>query len=109
MTNPTQSWSRSDWERARQLREAGGSYQDIADDLGVAVHRVSAKFANVRHRERIESGTVKDYNSGPSPKALIERQARAVAASRRNQTAQLCGDPPPGYSALDKKNGHTPT
>lgn len=38
-----------------------------------------------------------------SSAALIERDRRKDAADRRDLTATFCGDPPVGYSALDRK------
>ena len=37
------------------------------------------------------------------PEVLAERDARLAARDRRDQTAEFFGDPPPGYSALDRK------
>lgn len=34
---------------------------------------------------------------------IAAREARRAAADRRSLTATFCGDPPPGYSALDQK------
>jgi hypothetical protein len=40
---------------------------------------------------------------GASAFAIAEREARKEAAHRASLTAQIFGDPPPGYSALDRK------
>jgi hypothetical protein len=37
------------------------------------------------------------------PEVLAERDTRLAARDRRNQTAEFFGDPPPGYSALDRR------
>lgn len=36
---------------------------------------------------------------------LADRDAREAARDRRDQTAAFCGDPPPGFSALDRRRG----
>lgn len=38
-----------------------------------------------------------------SPREEADRAARKEAANRQDLTAQFFGDPPPGYSALDRK------
>jgi hypothetical protein len=38
-----------------------------------------------------------------SPRALAERDAREEASRRQPPISALMGDPPPGYSALDRK------
>lgn len=39
----------------------------------------------------------------PSAEQIEARQARATAAGRMTTTAVFFGDPPPGYSALDRR------
>jgi hypothetical protein len=36
---------------------------------------------------------------------LAERDALAIAREQRALTGYFCGDPPPGYSALNGKTG----
>lgn len=43
----------------------------------------------------------------PSDAMLADAQARDFARQSAEATAQFCGDPPPGYSALDLKR-HQP-
>jgi hypothetical protein len=47
------------------------------------------------------------FNAGGRAKvsanAMAERSARAEASYRRDLTAEIFGDPPPGYSALDRR------
>jgi hypothetical protein len=46
---------------------------------------------------------------GPSAAAESERKKRLEAASQRSPIAAFLNDPPPGYSALDRKrSGHGP-
>jgi hypothetical protein len=44
-------------------------------------------------------------NSVPA-RVLAERLQRQLALAARDLTARICGDPPPGYSALDVKLRH---
>ena len=41
----------------------------------------------------------------PSDAMLEERERRIAAYGRRTTTAEICGDPPPAFSALDQKPG----
>lgn len=103
MNNPHTAWHPSDWERAKELKREGLSIQEIADDLGVTFNRVHSKFAAATHRERDELGIIKTRNGNPTAKELADREDRERAAQKRTQTQFLCGDPPPGFSALDKR------
>lgn len=90
-------WSAEMWQRAVELHDEGMSYDDIAGELGLTTKQVSIKFTNEHYEHKAAS-----ERSKIAPR-LAERDARLAAADRRSQTAQFFGDPPPGYSALDKK------
>ena len=57
-------------------------------DLSTAETR---QATNARSRQR------------PSSAMEIERDRRAAAASRASITGAVCGDPPPGFSALERR------
>jgi hypothetical protein len=46
---------------------------------------------------------IASYEHRSTAAALAERERRQAAALRQSITAKLCGDPPPGFSALDKR------
>lgn len=90
--------------------------REVADALGVSVYSVS------RFRQRIglkrktgrKHGTIAkpsvlrvdgDGRQRVPDAVLAERERRAIAASMRGFSASALGDPPPGYSALDKRAG----
>lgn len=50
-------------------------------------------------------GAAQRRSNCASPHALAERDARREAEYRRCLTSQFFGDPPIGYSALDKRSG----
>ena len=101
MMRGTRYWKPREWERAKELREQGRTYVQIAEELGIDYHRVAMKFNNEGFRLRLESGAPNPH--GPPPKLLIERERRHRAALAQSLTQHVFGDPPPGYSALDKK------
>lgn len=43
-----------------------------------------------------------DYTNAPAA-VFADLERRKAAADNRDFTATFCGDPPPGYSALDRK------
>jgi hypothetical protein len=84
----------------RRLMAERARPNEIASALGVTEAQVSTKIALLRHIERTAAGNT----ARATPQSVIdEREARAEAAWRRNQTQEFFGDPPPGYSALDRK------
>jgi hypothetical protein len=42
------------------------------------------------------------------PEVLAQREARRDARERQSVTSLLCGDPPPGFSALDQLRASQP-
>jgi hypothetical protein len=87
-----------------ELRGRGGvqlrTFQLIAQKLNCAVARVRSRFETY--------GPSFTRVRGPglwvSAQALADRDARKAAAELRTQTAEFFGDPPPGYSALDRRD-----
>jgi hypothetical protein len=97
---PHRPWTADEVKRARAMREAGCYYSEIDKALG-------RPTGATRQRLQIE-----DQRSGPRvlPKSIpetlwAERAARDAARNQRTLTQDFCGDPPPGYSALQSKTG----
>ena len=84
------------WAAARKRAIAG-----IALCLGKHFNSVAARleFYGPSFWSRRPSGSLR-----ASEYELAERDARRKAADRRDLTAVICGDPPPGYSALDRRD-----
>lgn len=100
-------WTPRMWQRAQDMRRDRMSTAQIAEVLGLDVKQVAVKFYNQGYRSSGTRTTGNATNNRASPEAMAEREARTAAASRRSQTAEFFGDPPPGFSALDRKRSGT--
>lgn len=114
-------WTDEQLRRLRQLHEAGWAYKEIADDLGCNIERVRGRLAwdkktseqlaarrarinKLRRGEETSSRIHPTYDTvagRPKPEQLAERDRRRAAP--RTLTQEFFGDPPAGYSALDRK------
>ncbi|WP_445222234.1 hypothetical protein ACKWRH_21505 [Bradyrhizobium sp. Pa8] len=77
----------------------GEVFAKIARATRKTVDSVAARFN--RHGPSFSAGA----RGGPSEQAYAELERRSAAKDRRDLTASVLGDPPPGYSALDKRRG----
>lgn len=111
-----------DWAMIR-MRAAGDMPQAIADALGrnklsiksrlqrYGAHTVKGAEAVIKSGVLLHPArALMHFVDGPTlaPGMLDEREQREQARGRRTLTASLCGDPPPGYSALDKRDAGLP-
>jgi hypothetical protein len=82
------------------------AFSAIAKKLGRQKTSVENRFVNnggAFSRARMH---VAEHAEGKAPDYVIaERERRIEAINRRTPTQEFFGDPPPGYSALDRKNG----
>lgn len=121
MTGPGQKqpkpWTQDEASTAAHL------WQDHFVDLFGDDWKTAPKGATTRAHQRIAIATGRDFESvwnrfnrfGPSfganqegyskvsPQALAERMLRKDAEMRQSPIAALLGEPPPGYSALDRR------
>lgn len=103
MRRKVQRWSGGDLARMIHMREVEGlNWVEIDKAFGRGPGSCSSKYSMVRE--------------GASPRAYADaamrveiagdraalRDARKLAQSRLSLTGVLLGDPPPGYSALDR-------
>ena len=98
-------WTATDVARAWRMWERGFTYADIALVLGRKAKSVEAKIHYERYRgeRRIH---LENAGASRAPDfVLADRERRQEAKARRDTTAVFFGDPPPGYSALDKRKG----
>lgn len=95
-------WSDADVATLKRLLDEGKIARDIAPIMGVPVRVVHAKIEYMRRpsREIFTNVTPRIY----VPPSRMEERDRRMAAER-DITAELFGDPRPGQSALDKKQG----
>jgi hypothetical protein len=115
--NMARRWT-FDWPLAVDMARSGATVEFIAQRLGRSVAQVIWKFNNEgrplpprdgsrkrgpRNRSEPEGDSERLVPAKISAAQDAERNARAAAAARRSLTAQIFGDPPPGFSALDRK------
>lgn len=119
-TKMARGW-KDDWPIALDLAAGGATLEFIADKLGRSLNQVTWKFDKEglrrppRGSDRRKPGPLPGHTFAarvlPEPVAptrvpadvLAQREARMAAAALRTRTQEFFGDPPPGYSALDKK------
>jgi hypothetical protein len=93
---PGRPWTENETRRARDMFAAGRFYGEIDRELG---RRAGST------KRRLE-GLGRTVRSSRVPYTLAaERDALASAREQRALTGYFCGDPPPGYSALNGKTG----
>lgn len=97
-------WTPEMWARAQEMRAQKFTTAEIGAELRLSAQQIRDRFSNKSHFQT-KRGKGERIIAMPqaSSSALGERDARAVAAARRTLTQQFCGDPPPGYSELDKR------
>jgi len=104
----------------------GNGFAQIAHEIGLSQAAVSGRFylhgptftpggptaprAGIIHRRsnaeiEAEDGRPAAGSVRIAPTLVVERDARAAAADRRTYTQEFFGDPPPGFSALEGKQG----
>ena len=119
-------WTQEQDDRMKQMRAARATFEEIAVELNRPISTIHnrlrwismteeqrrARAAQIRERRRHkppEHPYLKGYREFekvcpviPCPKALAERECRMNLAPR-DLTAAFCGDPLPGFSALDRR------
>lgn len=94
-------WTDEMVNRAVQLRRDGSTFDEIARLLGLK--RAQSVYTKLHQAGLLAAKRQNSNGAKASTCALADRDRRAEAATRRTQTQEFCGDPPPGYSALDQK------
>lgn len=95
-------WAPDEIARALAMRfEEHLSDEEIGRRLKRSAAAVYAKIDAEIYRKECQFIT----QGRASPEAISQRDARAEAMRRRSLTAAAFGDPPPGYSQLDKRGG----
>lgn len=97
--------------RAQDMRARGLSWAAVGRELRVSEHQLRKRLEPAyaeRHREAgrsryrsIQSGVV--IVNSIVPPDVEEERSRALSCSERTLTAEFCGDPLPGRSALDRR------
>jgi hypothetical protein len=115
--NPPLAMVNKNWS-PQEISIAASMYQSMVTDVygedGPSRARGAAYEAIAQKLRRTRVGVWQRFRDhGPSfniggrstvsASALTERSVRAEALHRRDLTASIFGDPPPGYSALDRR------
>lgn len=121
MSRPLARWSQEDLETLKQLLRKGKTHAQIACALNTSVERVKNRVCwdgmsgwqrelkrQGNNRRRLNGRATSDRRqqypisaSKPKPE-LLEDAARRLLAPR-TLTGELMGDPPIGYSALERR------
>lgn len=96
-------WTAHEVMRARRMRKTGHSYASI--DIALD-RRLGSTQQKLLAEQNTKPGPMKQMRVVGSfrapPEVLAERDARSAANDLRDTTATFCGDPPKGYSALER-------
>jgi hypothetical protein len=98
------SWSMKELQQALRMKRRGTTCADIGVALGRSTATVQAKL-KYRGKTRVKI-SITHLIEGPT--STLEEQIKRNAAHHRDLTGSICGDPPVGYSALDRKRGVPP-
>lgn len=107
MSKIMRPWTPDDIARLLHMRDVQHLPWSVID----AALRRSKGGSQLKHRSIRKGPILREIRSGPdacsrtvpSAVALELRDARNAAANRMTPTAAFFGDPPPGYSALDRR------
>lgn len=110
------SWSEEEIARVRAMKADKRTWQEIATTLGVtrrsAINAIVRANRPAREREdhKRSVAVLREYNYvavviDPAIAArLLDERDRRSEAAQTSIGSLLLGDPPPGYSALDRLN-----
>jgi hypothetical protein len=96
------SWSMKEIQQALRMKRQGVTCANIASVLGRTVAAIEAKLKGYGKT----AVNVSIARSGERPVSAAEGQIKRNVACHRDLTGAICGDPPLGYSALDRKCGY---
>jgi hypothetical protein len=100
MRQTMRKWSDGEEATLRRMRDEGATRTSISAALGRSVSSIQAKIETMLRQTVGTAGDVTRVNVPES--ALVER-ARYLAAPPRDLTGFMLGDPPVGFSALERK------
>ena len=85
--------------RAKAMRNNGATFEQIDRELGrpVGSTRQKLTYERTSSERNFAAGSIRCPDT-----VLAEREARRAALDQRSLSAELLGDPPPGYSMLDR-------
>lgn len=97
-------WSDDDVARLIRMREVEGkTWREIDVALGRPQSGSQLKYKALKAPDTLSAGSIGGGRVVLSPDQEANLRARKDAENRMSLTATLFGDPPPGYSALDRR------
>jgi hypothetical protein len=109
-------WTDEETATLHRMMEQGNTRDEIAKELGCDTGRIRKKIWDMsrtveqrrncasRRRERDERKTERhEVRTESRPDEALLAEAAIRAAAPRSLSAMLLGDPPKGYSALDRR------
>lgn len=97
-------WTEEECDLLVELRDDEAmEWPAIAAQLMRRPRTCEERYHVVKARRLAAAGLPARYNNKASQAALIDRERRAELRSGMDLTSTFFGDPPPGYSALDRK------
>jgi len=80
----------------------GRSWDEIATALGRTESGVKSKFKYQLHQREVKAPAV-PFVREPVPSEVLLEQAKRLTATARDLAGSVFGDPPRGFSALDRR------
>lgn len=102
MIHPPRRWTEAEVAILLARVSAGVKHQAIGAELRRGVESISKKLHTLREPYRVIGTAGLVPKPVVSEQVLVERDQR-YAAPHRSLTAAFFGDPPLGYSALDRR------
>lgn len=97
-------WTTEEVDRLFHLRlRLGWDWSAVALDLGRTESGVKSKFKAVVFA-RSTATAIRVADRDPIPDSVLNEQARRLCAVARDLTGLVMGDPPRGFSELDKRS-----
>lgn len=96
-------WTDAEKRKILDMLADGYGYDDIGAEIGVSGPAVRAKHRYIMRNEKVSEAMAARHIRKALPQLFAARDIRAAALDRRDITAMFCGDPAPGYSALDRR------
>jgi transposase len=96
------TWTDAEIAIVREMDASGDSVADIAERLGLSIDQ--ARYALYRARREGRDDDAPVSSRAPPHAVLVDRERRIAARNRQTLTGELFGDPPPGFSMLDRRS-----
>lgn len=103
-------WTPDEIKTFNRMTKMGYAPDEIAKRLGRTKKAITARLEKIRNGERrgaIQIASTRSYRAGDKthepPRDILIARDEYVTAPRRDLTGILQGDPPIGFSALDRK------